>query len=331
MAAAGGSAAMQEPEERGQRYLAFARALDRPTEFRPQHRPAPRPSVELRPKKLSVTRIETLRRDPYAIYAEYILRLKALEGVERDIEPREMGIAWHAALQEFIEAYPSGALPLEARERLWSIALARFAPLHNDPAFTALNWPTIEKGLDFFLAFEREARGAVGEIRVERQGAIGVPLASGETFKLRARADRIDILQSGGARIIDYKTGAAPSAKEVKAGFSPQLTLEAEMLRQGGFEELPPLETKEMIYLKLGGVAGGEQKRAGGKTAKILELANQHFTGLKMLLDAFACEDTPYLSRPFPKFVPRFSDYDHLARVKEWSATGGESDSSDTP
>jgi ATP-dependent helicase/nuclease subunit B len=48
-----------------------------------------------------------------------------------------------------------------------------------------------------------------------------------------------------------------------------------------------------------------------------------------MLLDAFACADTPYLSRPFPKFVPRFSDYDHLARVKEWSATGGESDSGD--
>ena len=42
-----------------------------------------------------------------------------------------------------------------------------------------------------------------------------------------------------------------------------------------------------------------------------------------MLLDAFAREETPYLSRPFPKFAPRFSDYDHLARVKEWSATGG--------
>ena len=59
------------------------------------------------------------------------------------------------------------------------------------------------------------------------------------------------------------------------------------------------------------------------------ELAEQHFAGLQTLLDAFACEETPYLSRPFPKFVPRFSDYDHLARVKEWSATGGESDSGD--
>src|SRR4029077_9436314 len=60
MAAAAGPEAMKEPEERGERYLAFARALDRPAEFRPQPRPAPRPPVELRPKALSVTRIETL-------------------------------------------------------------------------------------------------------------------------------------------------------------------------------------------------------------------------------------------------------------------------------
>ncbi|MGH6796876.1 MAG: PD-(D/E)XK nuclease family protein, partial [Roseiarcus sp.] len=331
MAAAAGPKAMKEPEERGQRYLAFARALDQPADFRPQRRPAPRPPVELRPKGLSVTRIETLRRDPYAIYAETILRLKALEAVDRDIGPRETGVAWHATLQEFVEAYPSGALPPHAREGLFSIARARFAPLRDDPAFAALNWPNIEKGLDFFLAFERETRGAVAQTWVERQGAIAIPLASGTPFKLSARADRIDVLQSGGARLIDYKSGTPPMAKEVKAGFAPQLTLEAAMLRRGGFEGLPPLDAEEALYLKLGGAQGGEAKPAGGKGEKILDLAERHFAGLEMLLDAFAREETPYLSRPFAKFVPRFSGYDHLARVKEWSATGGESDSVDTP
>ncbi|HEY3624460.1 MAG TPA: double-strand break repair protein AddB [Roseiarcus sp.] len=328
MAAAAGPGAMAEPEERGERYLGFARALDQPADFRPQRRPAPRPPVELRPKGLSVTRIETLRRDPYAIYAEYILSLKALEAVEREIGPRETGMAWHATLQQFVEAYPSGALPSEARDRLLSIARACFALLRDDPAF-ALHWPNIEKGLDFFLAFERKTRGAITQIWVERQGAIVVPLDSGIPFKLSARADRIDVLQSGGARLIDYKSGALPIAKEVKAGFSPQLTLEAAMLQQGGFKGLPPLEAEQAIYLKLGGASGGEEKHAGGKGEKILELAEQHCAGLKMLLDTFACKDTPYLSRPFPRFVPRFSDYDHLGRVKEWSATGGESDSGD--
>jgi len=330
MAAAAGREAMEEPEERGDRYLAFARALDRPAAFRPQPRPAPRPPVELRPKALSVTRIETLRRDPYAIYAEYILRLKALEAVERDMRPRETGMAWHAALEEFVEAYPSGALPPHARDHLLSIAKARFALLRDDPAF-ALQWPNIEKGLDFFLAFERMTRPAIAQIWVERQGAVEVTLASGTPFKLSARADRIDALNSGGARLVDYKSGAPPSAKEVKAGFSPQLTLEAAMLQRGGFEGLAARTAEEAVYLKLGGPSGGEEKHAGGKAENILELAEQHFAALQTLLNAFACEDTPYLSRPFPKFAPRFSDYDHLARIKEWSATGGESDTGEAP
>ncbi len=209
-----------------------------------------------------------------------------------------------------------------------SIARGCFALLRDGSAF-ALHWPNIENGLDFFLAFERETRGAIAQTWVERQGALPVPLAGGDSFILSARADRIDGLRPGGARIIDYKSGAPPTAKDVKAGFSPQLTLEAAILRDGGFEGLPPLEAEEAIYLKLGGAAGGEEKHAGGKGENILELAERHFVGLQTLLNAFASEDTPYLSRPFPKFVPRFSDYDHLARVKEWSATGGESDSGD--
>jgi ATP-dependent helicase/nuclease subunit B len=41
----------------------------------------------------------------------------------------------------------------------------------------------------------------------------------------------------------------------------------------------------------------------------------------------FAIEDTPYVSFWRPKWVGRtYGDYDHLARVREWSATGGEAE-----
>jgi ATP-dependent helicase/nuclease subunit B len=330
-AAGAGSPAMAEAEERGKRILAFARALDRPIEFQPRARPEPRPQVELRPRGLSVTRIETLRRDPYAIYAEYILRLKALEAVERDMGPRETGIAWHATLQEFVESFPSGALPPEARDRLFAIARERFALLRADAAFAALNWPNIEKGLDFFLAFERRSRADTAHVWVERQGAVPIPLSSGSSFKLSARADRIDLLRSGGARLIDYKSGSTPGAREVEVGFAPQLTLEAAMLRRGGFPGLPALDLAEALYLKLGGAGGGSESRAGGEKADIRKLAEKHFAELEILLDQFAREETPYLSRPFPKFASRFSDYDHLARVKEWSTAGADEEAGDAP
>src|SRR4029077_8842921 len=132
----------------------------------------------------------------------------------REIGPREMGMAWHATLQQFVEAYPFCALPPEARDHLPSMARTCFALPNDDPAF-ALHWPNIEKGLDFFLDFERDTRGSVAQAWVERQGALAVALASGTPFKLSARADRIDFLQSGGARVIDYKSGAPPRAKDV--------------------------------------------------------------------------------------------------------------------
>ncbi len=119
---------MGAAEARGEAYVQLARALDRPE----QYRPAPRPTPQARrarcaPMRLSVTRIETLRRDPYAVFAEAILRLKPLEPIGVATGPREVGNLWHAALQEFSEGFASGPLPADARARLLAIARARFA------------------------------------------------------------------------------------------------------------------------------------------------------------------------------------------------------------
>ena len=56
------------------------------------------------------------------------------------------------------------------------------------------------------------------------------------------------------------------------------------------------------------------------------ELVGEHVEGMMQLLNQFRRPDTPYLSRPYVKFVNRYSAYDHLARVKEWSLTGGEAE-----
>ena len=320
--AAAGKKAIEAAKQRGEIYLGWARALDQPAEVAPVKRPAPRPRVELRPRSLSVTKVETLRRDPYAIYAERILRLQALDPIERELGPREAGEAWHGALQDFAERYPSGALPPDAREDLVRLARARFAALLEDPAFEGLNWPNIEKAIDFVVNFENRNRGAIERIWVERRGEFVFPLSDGAPFRLTARADRIDTLQFGGATLIDYKSGAPPGVKEVKIGLAPQLTLEAAILMRGGFEGLEKMTPARAVYLKLGGPDGGMERDAAGAKAVVAELADAHFAELVTLLDQFTRESTPYLSRPMPKFASRYADYDHLARVKEWSATG---------
>ncbi len=98
------------------------------------------------------------------------------------------------------------------------------------------------------------------------------------------------------------------------------------MLSRGGFAGLAGVEVVSALYFKLGGAHGGEVRELKFKGATFAEIVERHFAGLKALLDQFADPSTPYLSRPYPKFAKRAGAWDHLARVKEWSATGGFSD-----
>jgi ATP-dependent helicase/nuclease subunit B len=131
------------------------------------------------------------------------------------------------------------------------------------------------------------------------------------------------LLKGGGAILIDYKTGAPPGLGEVQVGFAPQLTLEAAMLARGAFAEAGGVKAIGALYLNLGGANGGETRELSFKDVSFADVVDKHFTELVALLEQFALAETPYLSRPYPKFASRFGAYDHLARVKEWSATGG--------
>ena len=326
MGAVAGETAMREMEARGARYLTLARKLDKPDALAPIKRPAPRPKLELRPNKLSVTRVETLRRDPYAIFAEQILGLAPLAPIGPEAGPREIGDVWHSTLQAFCEQTPADEGPEDAYGRMMIIAARKFASLNADAAFRALRWPRVARGLREFLSFDAGRRKLARELWFERSGALDIEYDKGSTFTLTARADRIEILHDGRAVIIDYKTGAPPGPNEVKVGFAPQLTLEAAMLARGAFKQVGAVETATAFYFKLGGVDGGIPREVRFKDATFGEVVADHFAGLKALIAQFAREETPYLSRPFPKFLARGSDYDHLARVKEWSATGGASD-----
>ncbi|MDQ6867181.1 MAG: double-strand break repair protein AddB [Pseudomonadota bacterium] len=328
--AALGDAAWQACRERGDYYLRLARAIDRPAVVAaPSDRPLPRPPVELRPKRLSVTQIETLRRDPYALYAEKILRLKELDPLGGALGASEFGSAIHVALERFVDGHPVGPLPLDAREKLRALLREELAAQLQDADFAALKWPRLEKTIDFYLGFEARRRDRIKAIKTELKGNLDVPLDDGSIFTLTARADRIELNTDGTVTLVDYKTGTPPGPNEIFVGFAPQLTLEAAMCLRGAFDLGAAVTSAEAVYLKLGGLLGGEEKPLDFAKAKanvtkksFLDLAEDHFYGLVELLDQFRDPATAYPPRPFPKFAKRYNAYDHLARVKEWSLGG---------
>ncbi|WOJ90350.1 double-strand break repair protein AddB [Methylocapsa polymorpha] len=320
-----GDAAWSACAARGKIYLDLARAIDRPAQAAAQiKRPMPRPQLDLRPKKLSVTRVETLRRDPYAIYAEMILGLAALEPLGGAVGPAEFGSAVHAALERFVAAFPSGPLPSGAREKLCAILREGLAANLEDPVFLALQWPRLEKTIDFYLGFEARRRDDIREIKTEIDGKLAIDLADASVFTLTARADRIELRRDGGVTLVDYKTGTPPGKQEILVGFAPQLTLEAAMAQRGAFSLGVKINSIEALYLKLGGADGGKETQVDFKDADFAEVAARHYAGLVDLLNQFRDPETAYPPRPFPKFSARYNAYDHLARVKEWSLGGAE-------
>ena len=314
---------------RGAVYLDYARRLDAPLPCEPARRPAPCPPLDLRPAQLSVTRVERLRRDPYAIYAERILRLAPLDGLDAEEGAREAGVRMHDMLGRFQKAFPEGALPSDALARLMEIAREVYASELDDAEFLAFGWPRVEATCAAFVAWDERRRAEVVHVLAEERGELLIPLADGATFRLTAVADRIERRVDGAFVAIDFKTGAPPSVKMVSCGLAPQLTLESQMIAQGAFPGAPKgAHVASALYVKLGGDAGVEREREAtgrGKEAKSLaEAMEEHYEGLVVLLNAFRDPRTPYVPRLFPQFESHPTPYDHLSRHREWSAGGDE-------
>ena len=209
-------------------------------DHRPVLPPAPRPPVAARPRRLSVTRIETWMRDPYTHLSRARSCACGRSTRWRRIPARRNAARMvHDALDAFLRRYPD-VLPPDAEERLDSRS-AR-TPSAGAGAARACA-PSGGR------ASCRIARWFVDQERQERHGHCDKPDrghrqrmksgAPGGPFVLSAHADRIDRQTDGALSIIDYKTGTVPSEKQIKAGYAPQLPLEAVIAEAGGFEGVP--------------------------------------------------------------------------------------------
>jgi len=313
---------------RGDDYLAWARELDRPETITPEPQPAPKPPRAARPASLSVTDIEHWLRDPYTIYAKHILRLTPLDPIGAEPGAAERGTFIHAAIGEFTQRFAS-KLPDDPARALIELGRPHFAALNDYPEARAFWWPRFERIARWFARWEMARRAGISAIAAEIRGEIDIPLDDG-VFKLRGIADRIERNAEGRYVILDYKTGAARTEKQVRTGLAPQLTLEAAMLRQGKFKDIPlGASVAELGYVLLkGGEPPGEPKLLKFKDDTPDNLADRALEKLTALAKRFTDESVAYRSLVHPMWTTHYGDYDHLARVKEWSSTGGAAEDS---
>jgi len=318
LAAVAGKTRWAEALARGEHYLAFARALDKPHDVNPMKSPAPTPPVEARPKQLSVTEIEDWLRDPYTIYAKHVLNLQPLDAVDTPPGAADRGTVIHAAIASIAKKYSAG-LPDDPLAALLAIGEREFAALADYPEARAFWWPRFLRIARWFARYEAGRRAGISKFFSEVGGKLEIPLPA-QTFKLTARADRIEERNEGYA-IVDYKTGKPPTEKQVRAGLSPQLTLEAAMLHGGAFDGIAAGNmVTELTYVALrGGEPAGESKMIAFEDSTPAAQADYALKRLTGIAARFSEQETPYRSLVHPMWKRRgYGPYDHLARVKEW-------------
>jgi ATP-dependent helicase/nuclease subunit B len=282
--------------------------------------PVPKPPRAQRPAKLSVTQIEDWLRDPYTIYARHILKLEPLDAVDTPPGLADRGTVIHAAVAAFTQQY-AAALPDDPARALIALGTDGFKALEDFPEAKAFWWPRFLRIASWFGQWETARRGALAAVHPEVKGALAIPRRDG-VFTLTGRADRIERRADGRYAILDYKTGRIPGHDEVKVGFAPQLPLEAAMLRGGAFADIAAgVSVAELIYVGLkGGEPPGEERVVQLKDTTPDAAADTALAKLTALVAYFDDEAHGYPSLVSPMWRGRrYGDYDHLARVKEWS------------
>lgn len=313
---ASGPQALMAMRARGAVWLARAAALDTPTpaqlrdpRLQPARRPQPQPPLAARPDALSLSRISTLIRDPYAIYARAILRLHPMDPLRAEADPRERGIVVHLILQRFVAERPLAETRPEARRRLLAIAAEVLAADIPFPAARTLWLARLERAADHFLT--QDSRHGGTALAVEEMGRLQL---GSLPFSLFGTPDRIDELPDGRLHLIDYKTGVPPTAKQQRQ-YDKQLLAAAALAENGGFRGLGPAQVALISYIGLG---------AGDKavdTEMTPDLVAEVWAGLIRLINRYQQRDTGYTARRAMFSERNIGDYDHLARFGEWQMT----------
>ena len=307
-----GPDALKAMRRRGALHVARATALDAPTHVDPEPRPAPAPPVARRPKALSVTDIQRLIRDPYAIYAKYVLGLRALNPLKLEPGPAMRGDVFHLIMERFTRETVSKpelftrshfdltvrttldeTVPWPSVRTLWHSHLTRIAPV--------------------ILQGEADRRNTGKQIAFEVWGDLDLPQIG---HSIHGKADRIDLLEDGTLAIYDYKSGGPPSAKQIRH-YDRQLLIEAVMAEAGGFKDVHAAKVTHVGHIGLGRTPLApvipliQTDKLDYRTVTVS-------SELRELLHKFQSHAKGYTARRAMESVRYDGDYDHLSRFGEW-------------
>jgi ATP-dependent helicase/nuclease subunit B len=173
----------------------------------------------------SVSALETYLDCPFKFFAQHILRLEEEPDDEEVMDPRRQGQFVHEVFEQFFGSWQKAGhravtpanLDL-ARQMFTDVvdrALERLPAAEAGLERTRLLGSSAAAGLgEAVFRMEAERPVAVVERLLEKrlEGEFTIATANGpRVVRLRGKADRVDLLEDGTFRLIDYKLGWPPN------------------------------------------------------------------------------------------------------------------------
>lgn len=290
-------------------------------------RPTPMPPVRLRPTTLSVSAIGRWIRDPYSIYAERVLGLRALRPYDDGFGFDLQGMLLHSWAEDTVQLLMDG--DDRTAEQLMAFLLDDLLERYDVPLERQLlNRRFVDKAMSTFPAFHQQTLEHGEPSLLEATGELKRQVM-GVEVTIRGRADRIDRGPEG-AHIIDYKSGDSGSIDEMK-NFSPQLYLLALMMEAGAFQGFPAKTPWQVSFVSLKNPPNvfSTTKDMDKRFARSAALAEE----LRRFEDVFMGwlelqyhPDTVFLPQLAPQLTTDMGDYDCLSRRLEWSRGDADDD-----
>jgi ATP-dependent helicase/nuclease subunit B len=328
--ALGGKSFAEALKERGNVYRHWAAAIDAGENQLAAKRPAPKPPADLQPRSYSFSEVGRLRRDPYSIYARRILRLDPLHPFNRDPGASERGILYHAIIDRYTREghQPGSAAARDAMQRITDEFFdAEQLPPHIDRVWR----PRFADVARAFLDWEVERAPDICQTLTEVGAGFEIENAG---IRVTGIADRIDIKGSGRGDLIDYKTGLNPSVSQARSLLDPQLALEAAALQAGAFRKAGAITPDNLLYVRLRPGDRFREDKVNNEGSSVnakrqpksaVDLAQESVEQLTRFVVALRSHDAGFASRLVPMAQSDFGgEYDHLARVAEWSTADDE-------
>lgn len=287
-----------------------------PDTFSAEPRPRSR-TPEDWPKRLSVTRVDRLQRDPYSLWAESVLGLRQVDVLGAPLASNLRGTAIHAAL----DAFEEDGVAKDAASLLGLIR-TELARTGEPEAAWAGRFAIWQDVADWYLGWRRE-REIDGKPKREVRGEYSLDIG-GAAFTLSATADRIERTPTGGLVIVDFKTGQPPSDAAIAAGFDQQMPLQAVIASRGGFETVAAAPVDALEYVTIRGRPGSRKISEGrGSKMTLDEMVAAAGEGFIRLVAAYRDPAAVFASAPRVQFVKYDYGYNLLARRAEWNQDAG--------